>query len=116
MTVDIRARFLPRFAKLAAERVERSLVHVAGADWSSITKELHALSGEAALLELRAIEDLAREGERIARTTESSTECERVLRGGAFNYDARGLRATNRVHHPARFRIVMAGFRCARDG
>ena len=42
-------------------------------------------------------------------------ECEHVLRGGAFNYDALGLRATNRVHHPGRFRIVMAGFRCAKD-
>ena len=42
-------------------------------------------------------------------------ECERVLRGGAFNYDFTGLRATNRVHHPGRFRIVMAGFRCAKD-
>jgi formylglycine-generating enzyme required for sulfatase activity len=42
-------------------------------------------------------------------------ECEHVLRGGAFNYDARGLRATNRVHHPGRFRLVMAGFRCAKD-
>lgn len=41
--------------------------------------------------------------------------CDRVLRGGAFNYDGHGLRATNRVHHPAHFRIVMAGFRCARD-
>lgn len=40
--------------------------------------------------------------------------CDRVLRGGAFNYDANGLRATNRVHHPAHFRIVMAGFRCAK--
>jgi formylglycine-generating enzyme required for sulfatase activity len=40
--------------------------------------------------------------------------CERVLRGGAWNYGAAGLRVTNRVHHPPRFRIVVAGFRCAR--
>jgi formylglycine-generating enzyme required for sulfatase activity len=43
------------------------------------------------------------------------TECERVLRGGAFNYEPSGLRATNRVHHPARYRMLMAGFRCAKD-
>nr|AYM52937.1 hypothetical protein [Jahnella sp. MSr9139] len=43
------------------------------------------------------------------------TECERVLRGGAFNYPASGLRASNRVHHPGRYRLVMSGFRCARD-
>jgi sulfatase modifying factor 1 len=42
-------------------------------------------------------------------------QCERVLRGGAFNYDAFGLRATNRVHHPASYRLLMAGFRCAKD-
>jgi formylglycine-generating enzyme required for sulfatase activity len=43
------------------------------------------------------------------------TECERVLRGGAFNYPAKGLRASNRVHHPAHYHLVMAGFRCAKD-
>jgi len=42
-------------------------------------------------------------------------ECEKVLRGGAFNYHAKGLRGSNRVHHPGRFRLVMSGFRCARD-
>ena len=41
--------------------------------------------------------------------------CEHVLRGGAFNYDANGLRVTNRVHHPGHFKLVMAGFRCAKD-
>jgi formylglycine-generating enzyme required for sulfatase activity len=44
------------------------------------------------------------------------TECERVLRGGAFNYDGPGLRSCNRVHHPSRFRLIMSGFRCAKDG
>jgi formylglycine-generating enzyme required for sulfatase activity len=43
------------------------------------------------------------------------TECERSIRAGAFNYDADGLRSTNRVHHPARFRLVMTGLRCAKD-
>jgi formylglycine-generating enzyme required for sulfatase activity len=43
------------------------------------------------------------------------TECEHVLRGGAFNYRAPGLRSSNRVHHPGRFHLVMSGFRCARD-
>jgi serine/threonine-protein kinase len=42
-------------------------------------------------------------------------ECERVLRGGAFNYDGPGLRSSNRVHHPARFQLVMSGLRCAKD-
>lgn len=43
------------------------------------------------------------------------TVCERVLRGGAFNYHPQGLRVTNRVHHPGRYRLVMSGFRCAQD-
>jgi formylglycine-generating enzyme required for sulfatase activity len=43
------------------------------------------------------------------------TSCERVLRGGAFNYDAAGLRASNRVHHPETWRMLVAGFRCAKD-
>jgi formylglycine-generating enzyme required for sulfatase activity len=43
------------------------------------------------------------------------TECERVLRGGAFNYASPGLRVTNRVHHPGGWRILVAGFRCAKD-
>ena len=42
-------------------------------------------------------------------------ECERVLRGGAFNYDAPGLRGSNRVHHPPRFQLIMSGFRCAKS-
>ncbi len=41
--------------------------------------------------------------------------CEAVLRGGAYNYPAAGLRATNRVHHPKHWRMKVAGFRCARD-
>jgi len=43
------------------------------------------------------------------------TECEHSIRGGAFNFPAEGLRSTNRVHHAAHFRIVMLGFRCAKD-
>lgn len=43
------------------------------------------------------------------------TDCDRVLRGGAYNYNPAGLRSMNRVHHPGRFRILVAGFRCAKD-
>jgi len=43
------------------------------------------------------------------------TSCDRVLRGGAFNYDAAGLRASNRVHHPENWKLLVAGFRCAKD-
>jgi formylglycine-generating enzyme required for sulfatase activity len=43
------------------------------------------------------------------------TECERSIRGGAYNYLAAQLRSTDRVHHPGRFHIPMLGFRCAMD-
>jgi formylglycine-generating enzyme required for sulfatase activity len=43
------------------------------------------------------------------------TTCERALRGGAFNYPGAALRASNRVHHPPEWRMLVAGFRCARD-
>lgn len=39
--------------------------------------------------------------------------CERVLRGGAWNYPGPGLRTSNRVHHPPTFHIRYSGFRCA---
>jgi formylglycine-generating enzyme required for sulfatase activity len=63
-----------------------------------------------ALAELRAQH---RQG--FTGTNPIPTECERVLRGGAFNYDGPGLRSSNRVHHPGRFKLVMSGFRCAKD-
>jgi formylglycine-generating enzyme required for sulfatase activity len=43
------------------------------------------------------------------------TECEKAIRGGAYNYPGYGLRATNRVHHPGKFKLRMTGFRCAKD-
>lgn len=59
---------------------------------------------------------LRREGKQgYTGTNPIPAECEKVLRGGAYNYKVGGLRNSNRVHHPARFRIAVAGFRCARD-
>lgn len=42
-------------------------------------------------------------------------ECEKAIRGGAYNYPGDGLRASNRVHHPGRFKLKMTGLRCAKD-
>jgi HPt (histidine-containing phosphotransfer) domain-containing protein len=41
--------------------------------------ELHALAGEAALLQLRPLADLARQAEALAKKGESAAECERVI-------------------------------------
>jgi formylglycine-generating enzyme required for sulfatase activity len=43
------------------------------------------------------------------------TECEKSIRGGAYNYPANGLRSTNRIHHPPKFKLRMTGLRCAKD-
>jgi len=41
--------------------------------------------------------------------------CDKSIRGGAYNYGAEGLRASNRVHHPGFFHLLMTGLRCAKD-
>lgn len=65
------------------------------------------------LAALKKLRDEGRQG--FTGSNPIPTECERVIRGGAFNYDAGGLRSTNRVHHPARYHLVMTGLRCAKD-
>ena len=70
-------------------------------------------SCEAILETLQALRRSGQQG--FTGSNPIPTECERVLRGGAFNYGGEGLRATNRVHHPGRFRLVMSGVRCAKD-
>jgi formylglycine-generating enzyme required for sulfatase activity len=65
---------------------------------------------------LQAQRQLQREGKQgFTGSNPIPDECEHNLRGGAFNYDAFGLRSSNRVHHPGRFRLIMSGMRCARD-
>lgn len=43
------------------------------------------------------------------------TECEKNIRGGAYNYGREGLRSTNRIHHASRMKLRMTGVRCAKD-
>jgi formylglycine-generating enzyme required for sulfatase activity len=77
-----------------------------------------AASGKGSTCEeaLAALDDLRAHGKKgFTGANPIPTECEHVLRGGAFNYAGPGLRSSNRVHHPGRFRLVMSGFRCARD-
>jgi len=66
---------------------------------------------------LASLAELRRLGARgYTGTNPLPDTCERVLRGGAWNYGGAGLRASNRVHHPPGFQIVVAGFRCVDDG
>jgi formylglycine-generating enzyme required for sulfatase activity len=65
---------------------------------------------------MASLEELRRRHEQgFTGSNPIPTECEHSIRGGAYNYDAYGLRSSNRVHHPGRYRIPMLGFRCARD-
>ncbi len=65
---------------------------------------------------MAAQDELRKKGQQgFTGTNPIPTECERNLRGGAFNYDGPGLRSSNRVHHPASFRLIMSGMRCAKD-
>jgi serine/threonine-protein kinase len=65
---------------------------------------------------LAAQDELRKKGAQgFTGTNPIPTECEHVLRGGAFNYDGPGLRSSNRVHHPGHFRLIMSGVRCAKD-
>lgn len=65
---------------------------------------------------MQAQDELRREGkEGYTGSNPIPRECERSIRGGAYNYDAFGLRSTNRVHHPPTFHLKMTGFRCAKD-
>jgi formylglycine-generating enzyme required for sulfatase activity len=65
---------------------------------------------------LKAQEQLRKEGrEGFTGSNPIPTVCERSIRGGAYNYDAHGLRSTNRVHHPGSFHLLMTGVRCAQD-
>jgi formylglycine-generating enzyme required for sulfatase activity len=65
---------------------------------------------------LKAQDELREGGQQgYTGTNPIPNECERVLRGGAFNYPPKGLRASNRVHHPGSWRLLVAGFRCAKD-
>ena len=65
---------------------------------------------------LAAQDELRRENKQgFTGSNPIPTECEHSIRGGAYNYDPDGLRATNRVHHPGKYRIPTLGLRCARD-
>ena len=62
---------------------------------------------------LKELRDADRQG--FTGANPLPTECERAIRGGAYNYLGGQLRGTDRVHHPGRFHIPMLGFRCAKD-
>jgi HPt (histidine-containing phosphotransfer) domain-containing protein len=80
---DLRARFLPRFAASARERMQRARLHLTAGDAAALARELHACAGEAAMLELHdlltlliAAEDTAKEWV-ASGTPAAMQECDR---------------------------------------
>ena len=67
---DLLAKFLPRFLKLAGERLGRIELQLAAElpAPAPIVNELHAIAGEAGLIGLPELANLARDGERISKT------------------------------------------------
>ena len=65
---DLLAEFLPRFAASASERLGRARALVAERRLDAVGRELHTLAGEAAVLGLRSVAELARRGEVASRT------------------------------------------------
>jgi HPt (histidine-containing phosphotransfer) domain-containing protein len=79
----LRQRFLARFVEGGRERVQRALeaCEREPRSFETVARELHALAGEAALLELSAVADLAQAGEAAARSAERPADaCARLLR------------------------------------
>lgn len=75
----LRARFLPRFLEQAHARLRRVEELLAGPNpLAGAAAELHALAGEAAMLELGPVADAARAGE-IAARRDDQASCRRAV-------------------------------------
>jgi HPt (histidine-containing phosphotransfer) domain-containing protein len=66
---DIRAKFLPRFVTTARQRLDKAQRLIAdGAPAApSIAADLHTIAGEASIMGLHDVAEIAREGERALR-------------------------------------------------
>jgi formylglycine-generating enzyme required for sulfatase activity len=64
---------------------------------------------------MAALAQIERAGQKGYTGTNPISSCERSIRGGAYNYPAEGLRASNRIHHPGTWRLRMTGLRCAKS-
>jgi hypothetical protein len=74
LTEELKQRFLPRFVETSRGRLARARSLFDGGDAPTLAHELHALAGEAMMLDLRVIADNARRGESAARAWSRSSE------------------------------------------
>lgn len=86
MLDELRARFRTRFIETARERIHRSLSLLGDAGGATqLVTELHSLAGEASMLGLDKIAEIARSGEDAARewqtgTARAQVTCARAVR------------------------------------
>lgn len=103
MIRELRKRFLPRFVQSARTHVERARSACQGMQtaapgdrssgrWRVVRHEMHALSGEASMLEIEAVGPLAKAAEgaaaRAARHGEAAAEVDRLIDEIAHALDA----------------------------
>ncbi len=68
MIGELQERFLPRFLETAKSRLARARALLAESDAPSLARELHALAGEAKMLDLHAITEAVCRAEASTRT------------------------------------------------
>jgi len=64
---ELRAKFLPRFLDSARARLQRARGGLLEGDRAVVMHEMHALAGEAAILEFQEVARSARGAEKLAR-------------------------------------------------
>lgn len=86
MLDELRARFRTRFIETARDRIRRSLSLLGGSDGAAqLVTELHSLAGEASMLGLDDIAEIARNGEDAAKqwqkgSSTAQVACARTMR------------------------------------
>ena len=79
MLDELRARFRTRFIETARERIRRSLSLLGGSDGAAqLVTELHSLAGEASMLGLDDIAEIARSGEESAKQWQAGSSAAQV--------------------------------------
>lgn len=85
MIDELREKFLGRFLAGAKQRLTRARAALDNGDGNSVMHEVHALAGEAAVLEYRDVARLARSAEvqarawSVARDPEEAERCRATL-------------------------------------
>ncbi len=81
MIEELRAKFLPRFLDAARGRLERAQHGLVQGDRNAVMHEMHALAGEAAILDLQDVARASRAAEHSARkwvASDSAVDAENI--------------------------------------